>query len=31
VKRANARVDVIELIQLAELYGKPPQFFLNPD
>jgi transcriptional regulator with XRE-family HTH domain len=25
------RVDVIELIQLAELYGRPPQFFLNPD
>ena len=25
------RVDVIELIQLAELYGKPPQFFLNSD
>jgi DNA-binding XRE family transcriptional regulator len=25
------RVDVMELIQLAELYGKPPQFFLDPD
>jgi transcriptional regulator with XRE-family HTH domain len=25
------RVDVIELIQLAELYGKPAQFFLNLD
>src|ERR1700679_3909007 len=25
------RVDVIELIQLAELYGKTPQFFLDSD
>ncbi len=25
------RVDVMELIQLAQLYGKPPQFFLNSD
>ena len=25
------RVDVMELIQLAQLYGKPPQFFLQDD
>jgi transcriptional regulator with XRE-family HTH domain len=23
------RIDVMELLQLAELYGKPPEFFLR--
>jgi transcriptional regulator with XRE-family HTH domain len=27
----DRRIDVLELIQLAELYGKPPQYFLNMD
>ena len=24
-------IEVFELIQLAQIYKKPPQFFLNPD
>jgi len=24
------RIDMMELLQLAKLYGKPPQYFLNP-
>ena len=24
-------IEVFELIQLAQIYAKPPQFFLNPD
>jgi len=25
------RIDMMELLQLAKLYGKSPQYFLNPD
>jgi transcriptional regulator with XRE-family HTH domain len=27
----DRRIDVMELLQLARLYGKPPEFFLKPD
>jgi hypothetical protein len=27
----DRRIDVLELIQLAQLYGKPPQYFLSLD
>ena len=27
----DRRIDVMELIQLVQLYGKPPQYFLDPD
>jgi transcriptional regulator with XRE-family HTH domain len=27
----DCRIDVMELIQLAQLYGKPPQYFLEAD
>ena len=27
----DRRVDVMELIRLADLYGKPPEFFLKPE
>jgi len=25
------RIDMMELLQLAKLYKKPPQYFLNPE
>ncbi len=27
----DRRLDVMELIRLADLYGKPPEFFLKPE
>jgi transcriptional regulator with XRE-family HTH domain len=27
----DRRIDVMELIQLAQLYGKPPQYFLQSE